>query len=68
MVFSIEVVECRVLSNNALHLILGFPRADGDQVSPVHETEVAHDGVGTVKQVSQIAEEAVLTASNNDIY
>ena len=66
MVFRVEIVECRVLAHDAFHLVLSFPRADGNQVSPIHETEVTHDGVRAVKQVPEVAEEAVLTASKKN--
>ena len=61
----VEHVHLRVFVNDALDLVLCLACADRDEVGAVHEAEVAHDSLGAVKQVLQVAEEAVLAATNN---
>ena len=65
MELGVEHVHLWVFVNDALDLVLCVARADWDEVGAVHETEVAHDSLGAVKQVLQVAEEAVLAATNN---
>ncbi len=67
MILCVECFQFWELGYNTLYIILGFVVSHRDQIHFVHETQISHHTLRTMKHVLQVRLEAKLPVQNHTI-